>query len=184
LRQFDGTVSGLKVDNRQDSGPMGSCDGSVSTYCTQYPSSWFGDWKIPFPDSCTETSPTCDPTGPGCCKTTGTAELCDSTKCQTLPLGSTITIDGATNFSCGSRYRGPFCGLVPKTCRGAYKTCDQQKCAHGAPALIGYRGNGQDCGVGKFCGCSTVRTASMAHPPQGSYALINNQRCLEADISC
>eukprot|EP01046_Picozoa_sp_COSAG06_P034263 COSAG06_NODE_3576_length_5164_cov_2.017173_2_plen_580_part_00 len=198
---FVGTVSDMKVDGRQDTGPMGSCDGSIATYCSQFASGYTGNGAsaYSFPAGCSTTSPTCDGPQGSCCSSSGSAALClsswstfspgnDGTDgCRNLPLGATFTEDNttATNtaYSCGSRYRGSRCDIVPKTCRSQYSV---RNAGNGGRTILGVQST-NDCGGSgsNYQGCDATRSCSCyCNPTSHTFVARNRAECVNSDVSC
>ena len=104
LIRCSGSFSSMMVNGRSDTGPMGSCDGSVDTYCSSFttrggsgqtgtrtPTNWPAAYM--FPNNFVTNSPTCGGEVGSCCRTTGTAELC-------LPSWSQFGTTASSNSEC------------------------------------------------------------------------------------
>eukprot|EP01043_Picozoa_sp_COSAG02_P007571 COSAG02_NODE_229_length_28128_cov_18.529131_10_plen_1094_part_00 len=170
----DGELSGMTVDGRHDIGPMGSCDGSVRTYCSWFTRDYNCHQTMPaFPHGCERNSSTCNGSPGSCCADSGTFLRCIGANCQNAVLGATVTGDdftvAATKRSCSQRYRGPYCDIAPKQCRSQIKMD-----VH----------DGICTGHGMF-GCDCVESSGFGTDcTTRRLGLINDARCLDADVSC
>ncbi len=78
-----GSVSGLRVDGRADTGTMGSCESDDGMYCSEFSTSIES-----FVDACTTFSPVSELSGSGC-TSSGSVHLCDPSRVGRVSTHST-----------------------------------------------------------------------------------------------